>query len=91
MTIVVAGVMLSGCATTSAVRRGQQAEQRQDYDVAVVEYTRAVREDPDDQDARTGLDRARLRASQDHFRAGRRLAATGKLDQALVESSSQPS
>ena len=31
------------------------------------------------------LERAKLRASQDHFARGRRLEATGKLDQALVE------
>ncbi len=40
---------------------------------------------PDDTNARLGLERAKLRASQDHFKRGRRLAATGKFDQALVE------
>jgi len=83
--LAVATLALSGCATASAVRRGERAEQRQDYDLAVVEYTRALRENPDNETARLALDRARLRASQDHFQRGRRLAATGKLDQALVE------
>ena len=74
-----------GCAASSALRRGSEAEQRQDYDLAVVEYTKAVRLQPDDANARLALERAKLRASQDHFNAGRRLAAAGKLDQALVE------
>src|SRR5207237_7617822 len=63
----------------------RDAEQAQNYDVAVVEYTKAVRLHPDDMNARTALDRAKLRASQDHFNRGRRFAATGKLDQSLME------
>ena len=66
-------------------RRGRDAEQRQDYDRAVVEYTKALRLKPDDAEARLALERAKLRASTDHFQRGRRLAATGKYDQALVE------
>ena len=84
-----AGVVLclaaAGCVSSAALRHGSDAERRQDYDRAVVEYTKAVRQHPDDANARLGLDRARLRASQDHFLRGRRFAATGKLDQALVE------
>src|SRR5467141_199943 len=45
----------------------------------------ALRLRPDDANARIALERAKLRASQDHFARGRRFAATGKLDQALVE------
>jgi general secretion pathway protein D len=78
-------VLAAGCASSGALRRGRDAEQRQDYDVAVVEYTKAVHLHPDDTNARLALDRAKLRASQDHFARGRRLAATGRLDQALVE------
>ncbi len=39
----------------------------QNYDIAVAEYTKLLRENPDNRDARQGLDRAKLRASQDHF------------------------
>ena len=74
-----------GCATSSALRRGGDAERRQDFDFAVVEYTKAVRENPDNLNARLALDRAKLRASEDHFNRGRRFAAIGKLDQALIE------
>ncbi len=75
----------AGCAASGALHRGTDAEHRQDYDLAVVEYAKALRLRPDDGNTRAALERSKLRASQDHFSRGRRLAATGKLDQALVE------
>jgi len=83
--VAVVCLFLGGCAASGALRRGDSAETRQDYDLAVVEYTKALRLRPDDNTVRLALDRAKLRASQDHFIRGRRFAATGKLDQALVE------
>jgi general secretion pathway protein D len=74
------------CATsTGPLKAGIAAESRQDYDLAVVEYTKALREHPDNTDARLSLERAKLRASQDHFTKGRRYSATGKFDLALAE------
>src|SRR5216684_936087 len=78
-------LLLAGCAAATATRVAREAETRQDYDLAVVQYTKALRIHPDDTNARVGLERAKLRASQDHFARARRLVATGKLDQALVE------
>jgi len=78
-------ILTAGCAGSGAFRRGREAERFQDYDRAVVEYSRALRLHPDDMDARLALERAKLRASEQHFARGRRFAATGKLDQALVE------
>jgi len=76
---------LSACATTSSLTNARNAETRQDYDSAVAEYTKILRDNPDNKDARFGLERAKIRASQDHFARGRRLAATGKLEEALME------
>src|SRR6185295_15215765 len=78
-------VLTAGCAASAALRNGRDAERLQDYDRAVVEYSKSVRLNPDDLDARLALDRAKLRASQDHFQKGRRLTALAKLDQALIE------
>ena len=75
----------TGCASSAALRHGRDAERNQNYDLAVVEYTKAVRKKPNDLTARLALDRAKLRASQEHFNKARRLAAVGKLDEALVE------
>ena len=76
---------LSACITSAALRDARRAEDRQDYDIAVIEYTRALQRDPDSVNARTGLQRAKLRASQDHFTNARRLAANGRLAEAEAE------
>jgi general secretion pathway protein D len=67
------------------MRLAVQAEQRSDYDRAVVEYTNALRDDPDNRTARMSLDRVRIRASEDHFFRGRRLAAAGHDEEAAAE------
>jgi general secretion pathway protein D len=85
MLAVAAAIAAGGCAAATASRNGRDAESRQDYDRAVVEYTKAVRLHPRDAGARAALERAKLRASNGHFERGRRLSATGKYDQALVE------
>ena len=78
-------VALAGCATTGTFRSGQLAEQGQDYDRAVAEYTVALKKHPDDRTLQLVLQRAKLRAAQDHVARARRLEATGKLDEALIE------
>src|SRR4051812_37582173 len=79
-------LIAGGCsAATSALHRASDAEHREEFDLAVVEYAKAVRLDPQNANTRAALERAKLRASNDHFNRGRRLAATGKYDQALVE------
>jgi general secretion pathway protein D len=83
--LLLAGLTLSGCAASTALSKGRDAERRREYDVAVVEYAKAARLKPDSVDARTALERAKLRASEEHFQRGRRLAATGKLEEALIE------
>ena len=80
-----AAALLAGCATSGAWRAGQRAERAEDYDRAVVEYTKAIRERPEDRSTRLALDRARLRASQEHFFRGRRLAAAERHEDALIE------
>src|SRR5215472_8807141 len=87
---IVAGSMLAaiaatGCAFSQALHKGEDAEYRQDYDRAVVEYTKALRLNPDSSDARQGLQRAKIRAAEDHLIRARRLAALNKLDEAAVE------
>jgi general secretion pathway protein D len=74
---------LAGCATSSAFRAGEQAERRQDWDRAVLEYSRAVKSDKDGVQAQRGLSRARLRAAERHTNEGRRLAGRGLFKEAL--------
>ena len=77
---------LGACASGGGnLRQARVAEQQQDYDLAVAEYTKAARARPEDRTVRLALDRAKLRASQDHFARARRHAATDKTEEALVE------
>ncbi len=61
------------------LRAGKKAETLEDYDLAVVEYTKAARQKPDDLNAKLALERARQRGGARSLREGTRLAGTGKL------------
>src|ERR1043166_8217405 len=74
----------AGCVTTG-MRAGQMAEQTRDYDRAVVEYTKVLKEHPENREARLSLDRAKLRAALEHYNRGMRLRNGGRLAEALVE------
>jgi general secretion pathway protein D len=83
--LVAVAMTLVSCASSGTLKSALDAEMSQNYDLAVAEYTKILREKPNSRDARQGLERSKLRASQDHFTRARRLAATGKLEEALVE------
>ena len=85
-TACLAVVIATGCAaTTSSYRAGERAEQAKDYDRAVVEYTNALRNTPDDYDTRLALDRAKMRAAAEHTARARRLVAAERYEDALIE------
>ncbi|MEO8681533.1 MAG: secretin N-terminal domain-containing protein [Vicinamibacterales bacterium] len=81
----IAGLAACASATGGSLKLARSAESNQNYDLAVAEYTKLVRANPNDADAKQGLERSKLRASQDHFTAARRFSATGKFEEALVE------
>jgi general secretion pathway protein D len=76
---------VTGCAASNARKAAQLAESQQDFDRAVIEYTKLLRERPDDGMARASLQQAKLRASQSHFSTARRMAALGRFEEAQVE------
>ena len=78
-------VLAAGCASNGALRAGRKAERAEDYDRAVVEYTKAVRARPDDRGARAALERTKLRAAQEHYFRGRRLLQVDRYEEALIE------
>ena len=77
--------LATGCATGASAARRRAAELAKNYDLAVVEYTKALRANPDDDNARLALDRAKLRASQEHAFRARTLAGAERYEEALVE------
>jgi general secretion pathway protein D len=80
--LVAAGV---GCAGTQPFQQAREEEQAGHYDVAVMNYARALELDPGNSVYRASLARARLRASQFHFEKGKMYRASGRFDLAVVE------
>ena len=83
--LALAGTLASCATTPDAYKIGQLAEQREDFDQAIVAYTQAQVADPDDKEVAIVLKRAKLRGSAQHLAKGRRLAGGGKYEEALVE------
>ena len=83
--VALALMALPGCATERGLSRARQADDLRDYDAAVAQYAKVVREHPDNREAQLGLQRAKLRASDAHLARGRRLVAVGKFEDAVLE------
>ncbi|HEY2432934.1 MAG TPA: secretin N-terminal domain-containing protein [Vicinamibacterales bacterium] len=84
-TLILLLPLAAGCASANNLHLGRQAEQTQDYDRAVVEYTKAVRASPDNGEARASLERVKQRAAQEHANRARRLAGLERWEEAVVE------
>jgi general secretion pathway protein D len=82
---LLAAFALAACASSQAFRAGEQAERRRDWDAAILQYGRAAQLDPENLIYRKSLERARLRASDQHVVAARRLSARGLYREALAE------
>ncbi len=82
---IAVAVLATACATSSTFRQAEKAERREDYDQAVLLYSRAVQENPESSISRASLERARTRASQMHSRAADRLTGRGLYKEALDE------
>jgi general secretion pathway protein D len=83
--LTLAAALVASCASTASVRLAHQAEQSNDYDLAVVEYTKALRAHPDNREVRASLERAKLRAAQEHTVRAQRLAGLERFEEAVVE------
>lgn len=83
--VLLLAAVVAGCGAPKAYRIGEAAERRDDFDQAIVAYTQALAEDPDNPEIRTALTRAKLRGSVEHLTRGRRLSGAAKYEEALVE------
>jgi general secretion pathway protein D len=79
------GLLWAFACASSPMRLAEQAERRSDFDRAVVEYTNALRKDPENHAARSSLQRVRIRAAEEHYLRGRRLSASERYQEAAVE------
>jgi general secretion pathway protein D len=78
-------VVLAGCATSAPFRAGEKAERLRDWDRAMLEYSRAVKRDPENLTYQKALERARLRAADAHAQTARLLVTRGLYKEAIDE------
>lgn len=82
LALVVAG---SGCAAGWAYRKGHQAAETGDWDLAVARYTRALEKDPDNIKFKIALETARVQASRKHYDEAKKQLAANDLEKAAEE------
>jgi general secretion pathway protein D len=80
--LVVAAV---GCAGSKSYQTAKDEESVGHYDIAVLNYAKALELDPGNAGYKAALARARLRASQFHFEKGKMYASSGRPELAVVE------
>ena len=83
--LTLALVVMTGCATGRAVRQGQQAADKGDWDSAVAYYREALTADPGRIDIRIALQRATAAASAEHITRARELEAQEQWSAAAAE------
>ncbi len=82
---VALALALAGCTSYRTARDARLAEERGDWDAAVSSYLSLTEQQPSNVRFKSSLLRARIRASQEHFRVGQRFYAAGVLERSLVE------
>lgn len=83
--LVLACAALIGCAAQSAYRKGESASGREDWDQAVIGYSKALALDPGNTRYGVALERAKLKASALHFEKGKRFASAKQWELAAAE------
>lgn len=83
--VILPGIRLHAESANSDYKHGQDAEAREDFDTAFLDYEKAFQRDPKDLRYRESLDRVRLSASAMHVTKGRKLLLLGQTQAALAE------
>jgi len=78
-------LLVMACTANRAYRLAQAAEERGDWDRAVLHYLELLDQAPERVAYRTGLLRAKIRASQRHFERGKKFQEANALQRALAE------
>lgn len=83
--VLIVLALSSGCAASSAFKRGKNFEKQRNYDEALANYRLAYEEEPKNHEYRLYFERARAQAARAHLDFGRKLREVGKLEDSLVE------
>jgi general secretion pathway protein D len=85
LVLLFALALLAGCTSHQAYRQAEAAAQRGDWDAAVLQYMKALDQNPSDISYRAALMRAKIKASQAHFEKGQEFEKAEVTERALVE------
>ncbi|MBE0502231.1 MAG: type II secretion system protein, partial [Desulfuromonadales bacterium] len=86
LTLLILFMALVGCSKHSRYfDRGVEALQKESYDEAVMEFSRALKEKPDDPESQARFLTTSSRAAQKHLQKGRQLQSDGLLVEAASE------
>jgi len=77
--------LLTGCAAQKAYRKADREMKRENYDQAVLNYSKALAADPGKSRYVMALERAKLRAAAQHFDKAQRFHAAGQMEMAIAE------
>jgi general secretion pathway protein D len=83
--LLLALAVLSGCAARQAFKSGQREARRQNFDRAILDYSKAMALDPGNARYSVALARAKVNSSHEHFQRGKRLLAAEQLEEAIAE------
>ena len=73
--ILLLPLVASACVSYSAYQKAKTAEKDKNWDVAVMQYEKALEISPDNSHYKLSLDRAKRESSREHFQKGRTLLA----------------
>jgi general secretion pathway protein D len=78
-------LLLGSCASGGAFRQGEKSYKAQNYDQAVVNFSKALASKPDSTQYKMWLARARVSAAESHFIKGDEYRKHGLLEEAIAE------
>ncbi len=85
VSVLLLALAAAGCTSHLSYRQAEIAAQKGDWDKAVLEYLRALDDDPENITYRAALLRAKIQASREHFEKGQEYKKAGVLERALIE------
>jgi general secretion pathway protein D len=77
--------LLAGCAAQKSYQSAEREMNRENWDKAVLGYSKALALDPGNPRYTLALERAKIKAAADHFLKGKRYADAGQLELAAAE------
>ncbi len=79
------GAFVISCAAQNAYRQAEKSSKREDWDRAVIGYSKALALDPGNTRYGVALARAKIKSSAVHFEKGKRYLDAGQLELAIAE------